>query len=66
MQTKWIQHTFDVLGDTDLVYQIIYQAFPSHHKKVYEQVMHDSLNHDKNLERAVRNFNNNQFQSKAI
>jgi hypothetical protein len=30
-----IQNTYDVLRDTELVYQMMYQAYPQHHKKEY-------------------------------
>ena len=35
-----IQQTYDLFQDTELVYHVIYQAYPGHHKKQFDQHAH--------------------------
>lgn len=60
VQTSSIQNIYNVFNDTDLTYQILYQAFPNHHKIIYQGYVQKNFNHLDNYNRVLQQFKEGQ------
>lgn len=45
-----------MLTDTDIVYQVLYQAFPNHHKRNYAEHAIRNFNHEENYKKVLENI----------